>query len=141
MLQRISSCMLVLRSTPNILWKRWIEHGQQYAKTRRSLWNLAFANISTYQNFTQSSTTSLQSGHMGPLMATTQSLQSVFILILRRCPSGQVTSETTWHICPLIWLAMKGSDVTRHSCAGRKERVLSKKRKKRTMARPSQRGN
>ena len=131
--------MPVLKSTQNLLWRRWIKHSQQYMKTRMSSWNLAYAEGSTYQNFTPLSTISPQSTHMGPLMATTQSLRSVFISILRRHLSGQVTNGTTWCKWQLGWPVMTRFGITKRSYARQKEKVLSKKMA--IITRLSERGN
>ncbi len=119
----ISSCMPVSRSTQNVLWIRWTEHSQQYIKTRISSWNFAYAKSSTYLSFTPLSTMSLQSIHMGPLTATTQSLQSVFISILQRYPSEQVTDKITRCRWQLGCLVMMRSGVLRCFCARPKETV------------------
>jgi hypothetical protein len=63
---------------------------------------------------------------------STWSLQSIFILILRRHLSEQVTSETIRRRWRLGCLVIMRFGVISCSCAGRKEKVLSKRRKMRT---------
>ena len=52
------------------------------------------------------STMSSQSTYMGPSMAITQSLQSIFILILQRCHLEQATKKTIQHRLQLGWPVM-----------------------------------
>src|SRR5713226_6446885 len=110
--------MPISRPTLNLPWKRWIEHGQQYMKTSRSLWSLVYAKNSTYPNSTHLSTTSLQSAHMGPLTATTPRLLSIFTLILQRPLLEQATNETIQCRWRLGCLVMTWFSVIRGSCAG-----------------------